>query len=343
MRTAINPKTGDIFLVDFTDRGESDVQPSDALENLADTVSHIQNDYISKTELNTQIFQSPVEIKKQLDVATNDGESLQIGIDESRQAYIGSNIPLKFMNDVSFTKNPTSSSHESFSNIDNLSLITKNQFNEVINPLLNDVNDIMGDIAKIESVTQNGQEKHGIRADYAVQYGITDCPDGIIETSSISKRIIIKAGVRLRLPQIDNIIQIGSNTPYDIEEVGKITLFFTRTESSSGTIQIGFLEAGDVFYQEEEPSNGVTSFLAWWKPSLGVWQFKSNYTGNVWRQASATPIADINASSSGVISTHYYGYRIIDDDIFAQLSDIENIQHHIESILLRIENLEAKL
>ncbi len=344
MRTAINPKTGEVFLVDFTDKGESDVPSSDALDTLNNQVSHINNDYVSKTETATQELNSPFEIKKQLDISTVDGESIQIGINEDSQAYIGNNVPLNFMNDVGFTKNPTTSSNESFDAIHNIALVSKKQLNEVLTPLKTEINDIMGDISKLEADTQilTGTDKYGIEADYALRHGITDCPNGILHTSINSKEIEIQPGVKLWLGGNDVATLISGKMTYEVEETGEVVLFFTKVVSSSGTVQIGILEAGDVYYQENEPDNGITSFLAWWKPSLGKWQFKSNYTGNVWREAIATPFAKIKTNSTGVVSVDYRGYRIVDDDIFAQLSDIENLQNQIQSILLRLENLENK-
>lgn len=184
---------------------------------------------------------------------------------------------------------------------------------------------------------------YGIRADYAIHYGILDCPNGLIHYSFNNKEIEIQPSVVLQLAGADTKTMVASKTKYEIEETGKVTLFFTKTISESGTSQLGFLEAGDVFYQEEEPTNGTTSFIAWWKPSLGLWQFKSNYTGNVWRSAIATPIANIHAGNTGITSINYIGYRIIDDDIIAQLSDIEAIQETISIINNNIGFMEASI
>lgn len=345
MRTAINPNTGEVFLVDFTDKGESDVPASEALDALASQVSHIENDYISKTQTSTQELQSPIEITKQIDVVTDDGESLQIGINENSQAYVGSNVPLNFMNDVGFTKNPTCPSNEDFDNVHNIALVTKNQINQRLEPLENDINDMMGDISKLEADLQqksNGSSRYGIQADYALQYGVTDCPNGIITTSINNKEITVQPGVKMWLAGNDMATYIASPIKYTIEETGTVTLFFTKVISSSGTIQTGILEAGDVYYQENEPSNGTTSYLAWWNPNVGKWQFKSDDTGNVWREAIATPFVKIKTNSTGVVSSDYRGFRLMDDDILAQLSDIENIQDSIQEILLRLENLESR-
>lgn len=186
-------------------------------------------------------------------------------------------------------------------------------------------------------------EKYGIQADYSTHYGILDCPNGLITYSINNKEVEIQPNVVLQMAGSDTKTMIASKTTYEIEETGKVILFFTKTTSESGTTQLGFIEAGDVFYQEEEPTNGTTSFLAWWKPSLGLWQFKSNYTGNVWRTAIATPIANINAGTTGITSVNYIGYRIIDDDIFAQLSDIDSINGTISTINENVNGLQSSV
>lgn len=199
---------------------------------------------------------------------------------------------------------------------------------------------IQGDLNILKSSSSSSINNSGIRADYALKYGITDCPNGIISFNSTDKELTIHQGVTLSIPNKEAKVIFGNDTTYEVEETGNVVLFYTQTESESGTVQQGFLEAGTVYYGENEPKDGVTSFLAWWQPSKGKWQFKSVYTGNVWREADAQPIANIKASSSIITSVNYIGYRIIDDDIFAQLSDIENLQTQIQGLLTRIEALE---
>lgn len=166
-------------------------------------------------------------------------------------------------------------------------------------------------------------EKYGIEADYAVHYGIIDCPNGLIEYNTTNKDIVIKSGIVLQTAGNPLRTTIASDINYTIQETGKITLFYAQGE---------ILEAGDVFYQENEPENGVTSYLAWYKPSLGKWQFKSNATGNVFREATATPIANVNVGETLITSISYIGYRIFDDDCFASLSDIDSINETISTL-----------
>lgn len=185
-----------------------------------------------------------------------------------------------------------------------------------------------------------GSDTHGIKADYAVHYGILDCPNGLIDTKITSREVTINAGVVLRIPGNDYKFTISSPIKYPVSESGEVVLFLTKTVAPSGTVRTGFIEAGKVFYQEEEPEDGETGYLAWWNPNVGLWQFKSNDTGNVWREAIATPIANLNMVDTGVLSINYIGYRIIDDDIFAQLSSIESLHEQITGILTRLDALE---
>ena len=180
-----------------------------------------------------------------------------------------------------------------------------------------------------ETTVISGGDKYGIRADYALNHGIVDCPNGLISISSTNKIINIKPSIVIKACGSDTLTTLATYTKYTIQEDGDIVLFFTKTESSSGDTQVGFLEAGNVFYQEEEPIDGTASYLAWYKPSFGLWQFKSNDTGNVWREAIATPIANVKATATGITSINYIGYRIVNDDIFAFKSDIENIKEII--------------
>lgn len=189
--------------------------------------------------------------------------------------------------------------------------------------------DIRGDISTLENKVNNlvltgGVDQYGIEADYAIHHGILDCPNGLIEHSPNNKRISIQPGVVLQAAGNPYRTTIASGITYDVQETGKIVIFYAE----GGNL----LEAGEVYYQEAEPVNGNVGYLAWYKPSLGKWQFKSNDTGNVFREAVATPIANVNASETGIVSINYVGYRIVDDDCPAQMSDVEAIEEKIETM-----------
>lgn len=197
----------------------------------------------------------------------------------------------------------------------NKSSTAHNDIRAKLNALTNQVNNI--------SVT-GGVDQQGIEADYAIKHGILDCPNGLIEHSQNNKTISIQPGVVLQAAGNPYRTTIASGITYDVQETGRIVIFYAE----GGNL----LEAGEVYYQEAEPVNGDVGYLAWYKPSLGKWQFKSNATGNVFREAVATPIANVNASETGIISVNYVGYRIMDDDCPAQMSDIDAIEEKIETI-----------
>lgn len=188
-------------------------------------------------------------------------------------------------------------------------------------------------------------EKHGIKADYATEFGIIDCPaSGIIQFSANHKEVEVQAGLVLKLAGAETKTTIASPIRYEIEETGKVILFLTRTISSSGFPQIGIIEAKDVFWSEQEPDNGSEAFAAWYDPTIKRWKFKSNYTGNVWREAAAAgPIGEVNAGNTGIISINYLGLRIFDDDCFAPLSSIEDLQEQDQLMMSRIEILETSV
>lgn len=204
------------------------------------------------------------------------------------------------------------------------------------------VSAIQQDINALKSTTITKSDKHGVQADYALHYGILDCPNDLISFSANNKDITINPGIVLQAAGTEYKTTIASSVTYTIEETGDVVLFFTRTESEGGTIQVGFIEAGEVYYQEEEPEDGVTSFLAWWQPVEKTWRFKSVYTGNVWRTAVATPLANIKAGDTGITSINYIGYRILDDDNIAHKSDIESLTNLINDLTTRLTALENK-
>lgn len=173
----------------------------------------------------------------------------------------------------------------------------------------------------------------GIQGDYATQYGIVDCPNGLIDFKATDKEIELQAGIVVKLAGNNgSLTTIASAKKYTITSTGKITLFLAGGE---------ILEAGLVHYGTDEPTNGTDNFVAWWNPVVGQWQFKSNDTGNVWRNAIATPIADVNAGATGITSIYYIGYRILNDDIIAQMSDIEAVEDKITTINTNISNLDT--
>lgn len=181
---------------------------------------------------------------------------------------------------------------------------------------------LQNDLSKI--IVSGGVDQYGVEADYAIHHGILDCPNGLIEHTQNNKQISLQPGIVLQAAGNPVRTTIASGLTYTVKETGKVVLFYAE----GGNI----LEAGAVYYQEAEPVNGDIGYLAWFKPSLGKWQFKSNDTGNVFREAVATPIANVNAGEDGIISINYVGYRIVDDDCPAQMSDVDALEEKITLI-----------
>ena len=184
--------------------------------------------------------------------------------------------------------------------------------------------------------------EYGIKGDYATHYGILDCPNGLIEFNASNKDIIVKQGIVLKCAGNGTAkTMISANMPYTLSSTGNITLFY-----AGGS----FLECGKVDYSVTEPDDdGVENYQAWFNPDITTnpnqqWRFKSNDTGNVFRYVnSATPIADFVLGSVGVTSVNYIGYRIFDDDVFAQLDDVESMQDSLSSLIDRVNTLEDQM
>lgn len=178
-------------------------------------------------------------------------------------------------------------------------------------------------------------EKYGIEGDYATHYGILDCPNGLIDYNATGKEITLNQGIVLQLAGQDNKTTIATAITKTLESTSNIILFYGGGE---------LLEVGKVDYSLEEPTdNGVDNYQAWYNPSLGKWQFKSNDTGNIWRELIATPIANIYMNNSNITRVDYIGYRILDDDILVQQSEIETLNETIATLTNTINALEARI
>ena len=188
------------------------------------------------------------------------------------------------------------------------------------------------------SATSTSNSNNGIKGDYSSKYGIINCQNGLISYSSDSKEVTIKAGIQLLMPGSDTKTQIGSDIKYTINSSSDVTLFL-----ADGAIK----EAEAVYYQEEEPENGQEAYLAWFSPSLGKWQFKSNDDGNVWKTPTkAGPLADLHLSETGIIRADYVGYRVLNDQIFALKEDIPSNVYTAQNLVsgrnITIEEVPAE-
>lgn len=181
-------------------------------------------------------------------------------------------------------------------------------------------------------VSATSPDEYGIKGDYSTHYGILDCPNGLIDFNISNKQIVVNAGIVLKCAGNGTAkTTIASAINHTITSpAGAITLFY-----ANGNI----LECGKVDYSVTEPEdNGVDNYQAWFNPDKTTnpdqqWQFKSNDTGNIWRPVtSATPLANVVVGNTGITSVSYIGYRVLDDDIIPQLSDIENLQDTVEAL-----------
>lgn len=179
-----------------------------------------------------------------------------------------------------------------------------------------------------------GGTSFGLRGDYSTRYGIEYCQYGLIDNPAGTKTIVVKGGMMLCVPGAETKTTIGSDITYNVLADSDITVFY-----ADGNI----LEVNKIEYSTEEPEALDEGMLAWWNPEVGVWQFKSNDTGNVWREANATPLADIRIDNGVINRIDYVGYRILNDDIYAIKgnvdSSISDINSNIEELDNRIDNL----
>jgi hypothetical protein len=159
-------------------------------------------------------------------------------------------------------------------------------------------------------------EKYGIKGDYSTQYGILECPNGILKNTS-DKEIVLQQGVVLQCAGQDSKTTIATAITHTVESNTDIDIFYAGGQ---------LLECGDVFYQINEPDNGVSNFVAWWNPEAGVWKFKSNDTGNVFREAVACRIAHLHCNENYITRIDYIGNRILDDECFITQEELSTLQ-----------------
>lgn len=160
-----------------------------------------------------------------------------------------------------------------------------------------------------------GGTSFGLRGDYSTHYGIEYCQYGLIDNPVGTKDIIVKAGMMLCVPGAETKTTIASDINYTVSATSDVTIFY-----ANGSI----LEVDKIEYSTEEPEGLESGMLAWWNPEAGKWKFKSNDTGNVWRELNATPLADIRIDNGVINRIDYIGYRILNDDIYAIKSEVDN-------------------
>lgn len=163
---------------------------------------------------------------------------------------------------------------------------------------------------------------YGIKGDYFSKYGITKCQNGLIKTTLDSKEVVVLAGIECFMPGATTKITIASNITYEVQATTKTTLFLAGAE---------IIESEDVFYQEIEPEDGSSTYVAWYNPKANEWKFKSNDTGNVFRTVRATPIADVYVDGSNITRIDYIGYRVFNDTIYATKDDLDTVSNSLST------------
>jgi hypothetical protein len=183
-----------------------------------------------------------------------------------------------------------------------------------------------------------GGTRAGVKGDYCTTYGIEYCQYGLITNPAGTKNIAVKGGMMLCVPGAETKTTIGSDITYNILSDSDVTVFY-----ANGNI----LEVNKIEYSTEEPEAIDSGMLAWWNPNVGVWKFKSNDTGNVWRDANATPLADIRIDNGTINRIDYVGYRILNDDIYAIKGDVDanisDINSNISDINSNIGELDNRI
>ena len=165
---------------------------------------------------------------------------------------------------------------------------------------------------------------HGIRGDYCSKYGIISAQYGLVEYQTLSNEVIVKGGIQLILPNKDTRTLIASDIKYEVKSIIDVTLFYADGE---------ILEADNTYYQTEEPpEDGLFAYTAWWNPEINKWKFKSNDTGNIWREADATPIADVHFVNENIVRIDHVGYRHLNTMMFATQDDLQHTAVELEEL-----------
>lgn len=208
-----------------------------------------------------------------------------------------------------------------------------NNFNELTNkPMINgvtlvgnkntsDLNISYNDLIDLPTKTT---EIYGIKGDYCSKYGIISAQYGLVDYETLSNEVIIKGGIQLIVPNKDTKILIASDIRYEVLSIVDVTLFYADGE---------ILEAEYVYYQTAEPpEDGKFAYIAWWNPEINKWSFKSNDTGNIWRQADATPIADVHFTNENIVRIDHVGYRHLNTMQFATQDDLSHAATELEEL-----------
>lgn len=180
----------------------------------------------------------------------------------------------------------------------------------------------------------SGSDNNGLEGDYATTYGIVDeTTSGLPYIKAVgSTVVVIPAGLVVDVPGQSGLTTVASAIEYEVQSTNNPTLFLAQ-----GSV----IEAEDVFFQQEEPDNGTTSFAAWWNGT--TWQFKSNDTGNVWRPANAVRIAKTVFTGTSLTRLCFTGCRVLNKQEFATKESVANLNTSVTTINDNIDSIYEEL
>lgn len=179
-------------------------------------------------------------------------------------------------------------------------------------------------VKTVQFATGGGGGDNGVKGDYFATYGITDMPNGVITSPAESNNLTIPAGIVLKAAGATTLTTLASEIIHETASTSNFTLFYAGGE---------MLECGDVHYSENEPlENGTENYQAWFNPQIGKWQFRSNDTGNVWREAVATPLCDCIFTDGNITRIDFIGYRVLNKQEFATKAEIGDISAVLDAI-----------
>lgn len=174
----------------------------------------------------------------------------------------------------------------------------------------------------------SGSDNNGLEGDYATTYGIVDeTASGLPYIKAVgSTVVVIPAGLVMDIPGVPGLTTNTGNIEYEVVATDNPTLFLAQ-----GTV----IEATDVFFQVEEPEDGATGYAAWWNGT--TWKFKSNDTGNVWREANAVRIAKTVFTGTSLTRLCFTGCRVLNKQEFATKAQVGDIAAVLDAINGEVE------
>ena len=189
------------------------------------------------------------------------------------------------------------------------------------------------DLVDLPDITK---DVYGIKGDYCSKYGIISAQYGLVDYRTLDNEVTVKGGIQLIVPNKETKVLIASDIKYEVQSIVDVTLFY-----ADGSI----IEAEHVYYQiQEPPEDGQYAFIAWWNPEINTWKFKSNDTGNVWREVDATPIADVHFTNENIVRIDHVGYRHLNTMMFATQDDLQHTAIELEELaeeLGSVSNIKA--